>query len=65
MEKQLHKGTTLVVDRYAYSGVAFTAAKDVSALVFLYLIVQCTTFNLLATSSLINNITERLKIEKE
>ncbi|XP_033638106.1 thymidylate kinase-like [Asterias rubens] len=28
MEKQLHKGTTLVVDRYAYSGVAFTAAKD-------------------------------------
>ncbi len=28
MEEQLNKGTTLVIDRYAYSGVAFTAAKD-------------------------------------
>jgi hypothetical protein len=28
----LAAGTTLVVDRYAYSGVAFTAAKGVPAL---------------------------------
>jgi len=28
----LHSGTTLVVDRYAFSGIAFTAAKRVSGL---------------------------------
>jgi dTMP kinase len=28
----LQQGTTLVVDRYAYSGVAFTAAKGVAGL---------------------------------
>ena len=30
MKKLLEEGTTLVVDRYAFSGVAFTAAKHVS-----------------------------------
>ena len=29
MRKLLNQGTTLIVDRYAYSGVAFTAAKQV------------------------------------
>ncbi len=32
LESTLRAGTTLVVDRYAYSGVAFTAAKAVKAL---------------------------------
>ena len=32
MKRLLDSGTTLVVDRYAYSGVAFTAAKKVSPL---------------------------------
>jgi hypothetical protein len=27
MESKLAKGTTLVIDRYAFSGVAFTSAK--------------------------------------
>ena len=27
MEAKLREGTTLIVDRYSYSGVAFTAAK--------------------------------------
>lgn len=27
MESKLKSGTTLVVDRYSYSGVAFSAAK--------------------------------------
>lgn len=27
MEKMLSEGTTLIVDRYSYSGVAFSAAK--------------------------------------
>jgi dTMP kinase len=27
METQLKNGTTLVVDRYSYSGVAFSSAK--------------------------------------
>eukprot|EP00123_Amoebidium_parasiticum_P008263 comp18685_c0_seq1/m.20390 comp18685_c0_seq1/g.20390 ORF comp18685_c0_seq1/g.20390 comp18685_c0_seq1/m.20390 type:complete len:221 (-) comp18685_c0_seq1:241-903(-) len=31
MRQQLQEGTTLVVDRYAYSGVAFTAAKGIDA----------------------------------
>jgi thymidylate kinase len=30
IEKLLLQGTTLIVDRYAYSGVAFSAAKPVS-----------------------------------
>ena len=30
MKKELESGTTLIVDRYAYSGVAFTASKPVS-----------------------------------
>ena len=30
MKRKLADGITLVVDRYAYSGVAFTAAKEVS-----------------------------------
>ena len=30
MKKLLEEGTTLIVDRYAFSGVAFTAAKHVS-----------------------------------
>lgn len=29
MRRQLSSGTTLVVDRYAFSGVAYTAAKEV------------------------------------
>lgn len=29
MEKLLKEGTTLIVDRYSYSGVAFTAAKGI------------------------------------
>ena len=32
MEAKLESGTTLVVDRYSYSGVAFTAAKGVPGL---------------------------------
>lgn len=30
MKEKLHQGITLVVDRYAFSGVAFTSAKEVS-----------------------------------
>ena len=30
MKRLLEEGTTLIVDRYAFSGVAFTAAKHVS-----------------------------------
>ncbi|NWX14763.1 KTHY kinase, partial [Aegotheles bennettii] len=30
MKEKLHQGVTLVVDRYAFSGVAFTSAKEVS-----------------------------------
>lgn len=30
MKKKLEQGTTLIVDRYAFSGVAFTSAKPVS-----------------------------------
>lgn len=29
MKEKLHQGITLVVDRYAFSGVAFTSAKEV------------------------------------
>lgn len=32
MKKKLDQGITLVVDRYAFSGVAFTSAKPVSVL---------------------------------
>jgi dTMP kinase len=32
LEQALREGTTLVVDRYAYSGVAFTAAKQLPGL---------------------------------
>lgn len=32
MKKKLEQGTTLIVDRYAFSGVAFTSAKPVSHL---------------------------------
>jgi thymidylate kinase len=32
MKALISKGVTLVVDRYAYSGIAFSAAKKVSAL---------------------------------
>ncbi|NWU97554.1 KTHY kinase, partial [Upupa epops] len=28
MKEKIHQGTTLVVDRYAFSGVAFTSAKE-------------------------------------
>ncbi|XP_009883699.1 PREDICTED: thymidylate kinase-like [Charadrius vociferus] len=28
MKEKLHEGITLVVDRYAFSGVAFTSAKE-------------------------------------
>ncbi|NXT73407.1 KTHY kinase, partial [Zapornia atra] len=28
MKEKLHQGVTLVVDRYAFSGVAFTSAKE-------------------------------------
>lgn len=31
MKEKLSQGVTLVVDRYAFSGVAFTSAKKVSA----------------------------------
>ena len=42
MKESLLRGTTLIVDRYAYSGVAFTAAKKVisiylSIYLFIYL----------------------------
>lgn len=30
MKEKLSQGVTLVVDRYAFSGVAFTSAKEVS-----------------------------------
>ena len=30
LKKLLYGGTTVLVDRYAFSGVAFTAAKEVS-----------------------------------
>lgn len=30
MKEKLHQGITVVVDRYAFSGVAFTSAKGVS-----------------------------------
>ena len=30
IKEKLHQGITLVVDRYAFSGVAFTSAKEVS-----------------------------------
>lgn len=33
MEKLLNSGTHLIVDRYAFSGVAFSAAKPVSFLI--------------------------------
>lgn len=33
MKQILHSGTSLIVDRYAFSGVAFTAAKKVSLFV--------------------------------
>ena len=36
MLELLNKGTTLIVDRYAYSGVAFTAAKPVNISVNVY-----------------------------
>ena len=29
LKKLLYEGTTVLVDRYAFSGVAFTAAKEV------------------------------------
>ena len=29
MRRLLHEGTTLIVDRYAFSGVAYSAAKPV------------------------------------
>ena len=32
IKEDLLSGTTLVVDRYAYSGVAFTASKPVSSI---------------------------------
>jgi thymidylate kinase len=32
MKALISKGVTLVVDRYAYSGIAFSAAKKVSVL---------------------------------
>lgn len=32
MEQRLSEGTTLIVDRYAFSGVAFTAAKGVQGM---------------------------------
>jgi Thymidylate kinase len=34
MRKLLNGGTTLIVDRYAFSGVAYSAAKDVKKIVF-------------------------------
>lgn len=36
MKKKLEQGITLVVDRYAFSGVAFTSAKPVSAFILLF-----------------------------
>lgn len=34
MKKKLELGITLVVDRYAFSGAAFTSAKPVSFIFF-------------------------------
>lgn len=31
MKEKLNEGVTLIVDRYSYSGVAFSVAKGVSA----------------------------------
>ena len=46
MRQTLLSGTTLVVDRYAYSGVAFTAAKKVSlnCINLMLLLLQLTLF---------------------
>jgi thymidylate kinase len=33
MKSDLESGTSLIIDRYAYSGVAFTAAKEVKTFV--------------------------------
>lgn len=41
MKQKLEQGINLVVDRYAFSGVAFTSAKPVSVIVIL----QC-NFNI-------------------
>jgi len=35
MQKLLNAGTTLVVDRYAFSGVAYSAAKEVKIIFLL------------------------------
>lgn len=40
MKKCLTSGTTLVVDRYAFSGVAYTAAKQVTIPCFSYAIIN-------------------------
>lgn len=51
MKQKLEQGINLVVDRYAFSGVAFTSAKPVSAtvapiqgkhIVFIYKVCSCT-----------------------
>ncbi len=51
MKQKLEQGISLVVDRYAFSGVAFTSAKPVSAtvtpiqggnIVFIYKVCSCT-----------------------
>lgn len=34
MKQDLESGTSLIVDRYAYSGVAYSAAKSVSEFIF-------------------------------
>ncbi len=44
MEKDLTEGVTLIVDRYAYSGVAFSVAKvHIILFLFSYIILRVST----------------------
>lgn len=47
MKKILLGGTNLVVDRYAFSGAVFSAAKPVWQLVYMLSSIQNTFFNLI------------------
>ena len=49
IRKDLLSGTTLVVDRYAHSGVAFTAAKKVTLLCYSQLLNSSASFYLRLT----------------
>jgi len=40
MKSKLLEGTTLIVDRYAFSGVAYSAAKPVSNFCHIFALVE-------------------------